>query len=116
MSARNDRKSRLALEPLEDRALAAAGLTNVGTLKPMVTATLSQGVLRINGTFLPDVINVKQANGVITVNGVPGYFPAAAVNRIEVNGFGGDDLIRLNSEAMGGQPILKPSAVHGGVG
>lgn len=112
---------RLSAEPLEDRALAAAGLMS-GTghpviAPPSVTATLNAGVLRINGTHAADAISVKQANGVISVNGVAGYFPAVAVSRIEVNGLGGNDLIRLNSEATpGGQPILKPCTVNGGTG
>jgi hypothetical protein len=112
--------TRLNAEPLEDRAL-AAGLISGGfptdiISLPSVTATLEAGVLRVNGTFLSDAINVKQANGVITVSGVSGYFPTAAVSRIEVNGFGGNDTIRLNSETMGGQPIMKPCVVNGGTG
>ena len=71
-------------------------------------------MLRVNGTFMADAINVKQTNGLISVAGVAGYFPAAAVNRIEVNGYGGNDVIRLNSETSGGQPILKPCVVNGG--
>jgi hypothetical protein len=109
-------KSRLNLEPLEGRALAAVGLSNIAVQLPQVTATLHAGILRVNGTFLSDVINVRQYNGVISVNGVAGYFPASAVSRIEVNGYGGNDQIRLNSEAQGGQPILKPCTVRGGAG
>jgi hypothetical protein len=109
-------KSRLGVEPLEDRAL-LANLAGISAALPGVTAALNSGVLRIDGTFLPDAISVKQANGVITVGGVAGYFPATAVVRIEVNGYGGNDAIRLNSEAMpNGQPILKPCLVRGGAG
>lgn len=112
-TTRNTTKSRLNLEPLEDRALAAAGILAT----PHVTASLSQGVLTVNGTYMADTINVRQANGVIAVNGVAGWFPAVAVNRIEVKGFGGNDVIRLNSETMpGGQPIVKPCTVFGGLG
>jgi hypothetical protein len=113
-------KSRLALEPLEDRALAASGLlSSLPDLiaQPQISATLSAGVLRVNGTFLADTIAVRQSNGLITVGGVAGAFAAAAVSRIEVNGSGGNDTIRLNSEAMpGGQPIVKPCTVRGGTG
>jgi Ca2+-binding RTX toxin-like protein len=98
------RTTRLSVEPMEDRRLMS------------VTAALSQGVLQVTGSALADTILVKQANGVITVNGVPGYFPAAAVARIQVDGLRGDDVIRLNSEAMGGQPIFKPCRVNGGSG
>ena len=92
----------------------SGGLNNP-TLIPTVTATLNAGVLRVNGTYMNDNIALRQANGMISVYGV-GSFSAAAVNRIEVNGYGGNDLIRLNSEAMGGQPIVKPCVVKGGIG
>jgi len=72
--------------------------------------------LRVNGTFRPDTISLRQASGVITVGGVAGYFPAAAVARIEVHSFGGNDVIRLNSETSGGQPIVKPCQVSSGTG
>jgi hypothetical protein len=111
---------RPGLEALEDRALAASGPLSGGLDSrislPSVSATLEAGVLRVNGTYLPDAISVRQANGVISVSGVNGYFPAAAVSRIEVNGKGGDDVIRLNSETTGGQPIMKPCLVDGGTG
>lgn len=107
--------ARLGIESLEDRSLMSAGIPPM--LPPAhVTASLSMGVLRVNGTFHDDQISVKQSNGVIRVGGVPGAFAAAAVARIEVNGLNGNDLIRLDSEAMGGQPIFKPCVVHGGFG
>lgn len=116
------RITRLNVVSLEDRSLAAVGLLgsviDPGNVPiPTVTASLSQGILRVYGTYLPDQINIKQSTGVITVSGVQGYFPAAAVSRIEVKSFGGNDVIRLNSETMpGGQPILKPSIVEAGAG
>jgi len=120
-------RTTLRAEPLEDRALAAAGLLAIGPhpiIVPLnVTATLNAGILRINGTNAADSISVKQANGVISVTGgigitgMVGSFPAAAVNRIEVNGGSGNDVIHLDSEAMpGGQPIMKPCIVKGGAG
>jgi hemolysin type calcium-binding protein len=117
---RSTMNRRPVLEALEDRALAASGLFSGGLggriSLPSITATMEAGVLRINGTYLPDAISVRQANGVITVAGVTGYFPAAAISRIEVDGRGGNDVIRLNSETMGGQPIMKPCIVDGGTG
>ena len=111
---------RPGLESLEDRALAASGLISGGLDNrislPSVTAALEAGVLRVNGTYLADAISVRQSNGVITVSGVNGYFPTAAVTRIEVNSYGGDDVIRLNSETMGGMPIMKPCSVNAGAG
>ena len=114
--------ARLNVVPLEERSLAAAGL--LGSVLdgghvaiPTVTASLSLGVLRVQGTYLPDHIDIKQSTGVITVSGVQGYFPAAAVSRIEVKSLGGSDVVRLNSETMpGGQPIMKPSIVDAGAG
>jgi hypothetical protein len=117
MSAnRSSLTARLSAEPLEERALAASGGFEPPTTLPTVNATLAAGVLRVNGTYMSDAINIRQANGVITVSGVAGYFPAGAVTRVEVNGHGGNDVIRLNSEASGGQPILKPTVVNGGAG
>jgi hypothetical protein len=79
------RKTRLGVETLEGRSLMS------------VTAALSQGVLKVTGSEFADSIQLRQANGAITVAGVDGYFPAAAVTRIEVSGKGGNDSIRLNS-------------------
>jgi hypothetical protein len=108
--------TRLSAEPLEERALASSGGLRPPIYLPSVTATLEAGVLRVNGTFMADTINVRQANGLITIGGVAGAFAAGAVNRIEVNGYGNNDVIRLNSESTGGQPIQKPSLVNGGSG
>ena len=72
MSAhRSHLQSRLNAEPLEDRALAASGGFEPPITLPSVTATLDAGVLRVNGTFMSDAINVRQANGVITVAASP---------------------------------------------
>ena len=98
MSAhRSPLQSRLNAEPLEERAPAASGGFEPPITLPSVSATLDAGVLRVNGTFMADAINVRQANGVITVGGVAGYFPAGAVARIEVNSYGGNDVIRLTA-------------------
>ena len=117
---RSTMNCRPGLEPLEDRALAASGLISGGldnrVSLPSVTATLEAGVLRVNGTYLPDAISLRQTSGVITVSGVSGSFPVAAISRVEVNGHGGDDVIRLNSETMGGLPITKPCVANGGAG
>lgn len=84
---------------------------------PAVTAVVHNGVLRITGTEQADAILVRQTNGQISVSGVPGSISAAAVQRIEVYGLGGNDVIRLDSETIGGgQPILKPALVTGGFG
>ena len=119
--------SSLHMEPLEDRALAATGLLSSAhgiagkpipqPQLPHITAIQRLGVLQVNGTYLNDAITVRQSNGSITVDGVAGKFSAATIGAIVVNGKGGNDVIRLNSETQpGGQPIVKPCIVHGGDG
>ena len=106
---------RPTLECLEDRTLMAAQLT----------ASLSSGLLRINGTDHADTIVVREINHHISVDGVKisvnGRAEASvsdsAVGRIEVFGNGGDDRIFLNSQAVRGQQaITKPVTVWGGPG
>lgn len=102
-------------ESLEDRNLMAA----------QVTANLSGGLLRIDGTNLPDRILVRQINNRISVDGVAiavngqkqANVSAASVQRIEIHGYAGDDQIGLNSEAFRGQqPLRKPTVVWAGSG
>ncbi|MFM7059501.1 MAG: C2 family cysteine protease [Planctomycetota bacterium] len=68
-----------------------------------ITATLSGGVLRIEGTDKNDKICVMQSDGDsrnVSVGAVPGgceygTFSGSRVNRIEILGLGGDDRIDL---------------------
>lgn len=106
------RTFRPSVEGLDDRNLLSGG----PLAAPAITATLQLGVLKVVGTNLDDNITLKQSNGKITVAGVSGFFPVAAVTRIEVQGLGGKDWIRLDSETLGGQPITKPSVIRGGAG
>lgn len=111
---------RLSVQSLEDRSMPAIFIPHLPpiSLPPtFVTASVSHGVLKVIGTSHADNILVSQANGQISVSGVNGSFAAGQIKRIEVFGLGGNDIIRLNSEATpGGQPILKPSIVQGGNG
>ncbi|MFO0969507.1 MAG: calcium-binding protein [Gemmataceae bacterium] len=103
------------LEPLEDRNLLAAGLN----------AELAAGILTINGTDGPDLINVRNINGRVFVDGAviklgantQASVAAGVVNRIVVNGLGGNDTIQLNSEATAGQqPLTMTEIINGGDG
>src|SRR5205807_10580598 len=104
-SQRPRRKSfQLRVEFLEDRCLMAASLT----------ASLTDGLLRIEGTEAADKITVRQISGVISVDGVAGTFAAGQVRAIAVDGLGGDDVILLNSEAgPGQQPITALTMIRG---
>ena len=104
------------LECLEERDLLAAHLT----------ASLSGGLLRIEGTAGADTIVVRQVNNHLSVDGVrisiAGHGTAASVSvasvgRIAIYGNRGNDRIFLNSGAVRGQQALKmPIAVWGGAG
>lgn len=103
------------LECLEDRTLLAAHLT----------ASLTSGLLRIDGTAGADTIVVRDIHNQISVDGVKigvagraeSRVSAAAVSRIEVFGESGNDRIFLNSDAVRGQQALtKPVTVWGGSG
>jgi hypothetical protein len=97
----------LAVERLEDRSLMAA----------TVSASLSAGVLTVNGTEAADTISVRQVNNYLSVSGLTGRYSVSQVKQIVVNGLGGNDRILLNSEATAGQqPILLPTLLNGGAG
>jgi hypothetical protein len=108
------RQARLGLERLEMREVPAA-----------VTATLSNGLLTINGTSQADIIRVNQVNNRISVQGVKiqsgssqnADVSAASVTKIVVNGHGGNDLIDLNSNTWANSQLLQVKAeVYGGTG
>jgi RTX calcium-binding nonapeptide repeat (4 copies) len=111
MTATPTHAIRRTLEGLEDRALMAAALT----------ATLSGGLLRVEGTDRADRIIVREQNGriwvdnaKITYNGLRyGWAYAGAVTRVEVRALGGDDRIYLNAP---GQAVTKATLIDGGSG
>lgn len=108
---------RPSIEGLEERSLLAAGtITTLPAIGLTMTASLNSGVLKIVGTNMNDNIFVKQVNGQISILGLTGSYSAAAVSRIEVYGLGGNDWIKLDSETLGGTPILKPAMIKGGAG
>src|SRR5690348_12764821 len=106
---------RPTLECLEERTLLTAQLS----------ASLSSGLLRIEGSAYADTIVVREINNRISVDGVKisvagrgqASVSAASVSRIEVFGNGGNDRIFLNSQAVRGQQALtRPVTVWGGAG
>jgi Ca2+-binding RTX toxin-like protein len=113
MSARH----KLRLDALEGRALLAANLT----------ASLTDGVLRIEGTEGPDVIAVRQVNGRIAVDGIGisiggGNDPvpavdASLVSRVDVFALGGNDTVRLGGgTSKADPPLTVPGWLDGGDG
>jgi hypothetical protein len=98
---------RLQLESLEDRALLS------------VTASLSQGVLHVDGTAQADTIYLHETNsGLVYLDGVSGGFLASSINKILINGGAGNDTIRLDltDNIPGFVPITIPAEIHGGDG
>lgn len=111
------RTCRPSIEGLEERSLLTAGSITTGPIIGLTpTTSLNNGVLKIVGTNQDDNLFVKQMNGQISVLGLAGSYSAAQVSKIEVYGLGGNDWIRLDSEALGGQSILKPTMIKGGAG
>lgn len=105
MSTRKLSPSRkLQIESLETRQMMAANFS----------AALSNKVLTINGSSQNDFIVVRQVNNVISVDGAR-ISGSGAINKIVVNGFGGNDIIRLDGNGSG-QAVTVPTLVFGGDG
>jgi calpain family cysteine protease/putative extracellular protein len=95
-NSRNTRR-RLQYEPLEKREMMA------------LTATLTGGVLTIDGTRNANTVNFRQNDGTITVAGVKGSWSADQVNSIFIDLGKGNDVISFNSIANGGNQSLAES-------
>ncbi len=95
-SSRKISPRRLQFETLEAREVMAAG----------ITASLSSGVLTVNGNDSDNAINFKQTSGKISIVGVSGSWAATKVNSIVVDLRGGNDTVSLNSLANGGKQAL----------
>ena len=90
--------SRSFFEPLETRQ--------------MLSATLKNGVLTVEGTELADVIAISQdkTNVRVNENGKATAFKASSVKSVVVNGRGGDD------QLLGRTNLQKPMTLRGGAG
>lgn len=76
---------RLRFETMEDRRLMAG-----------LAASLSGGILTINGTAGSDFVNFRQAGGWLAIDGVHNAWRTGDVNAIVLNLSAGDDAVRLN--------------------
>src|SRR5437879_1711025 len=104
------------VEGLEERALLTAHLT----------ATLSNGLLRIDGTDAADHIVLRQQNNRISIDhlsinvigsGSAASVSAASVSRIEIHAYGGDDWIEVGgSDTSGANALVKPTLIWAGDG
>ncbi len=106
MHARQTNHSKPALEVLENRQLLAASLT----------ASFQNGFLYVDGTEFADRIIIRQNNGFISVDGIAGQVNALLVSGIAVNARGGNDVVVLASNLLGGQAISAFAIVEGGAG
>ncbi len=103
---RQARTRTLQCERLEPRQMLAATATLTGA-----------GVLNVVGSDGDDVIKFFQADKNIYIQGLAGYWSAAAVKSIYVDSKGGDDFVSLNSYGNGGNKALKEyTTVIGGAG
>src|SRR5262249_57916679 len=95
------------VECLEERSLLASHLI----------ASLTGGLLRIEGTNQSDQIIVREAGNRISVEHVliraggrlRASVSAASVSRIEIRGLGGNARLDLATVAPGGQPTREPA-------
>lgn len=81
---------------------------------PAVTLSLAAGVLTVNGTTAAETIVLKQANGVVSVDGVATTFASSTVNSIVVNTGAGNDTVSL--AGLKAQPWTKPVTVNNSAG
>jgi len=107
--------SNLSLTVLEDRVLLASSLS----------ASLTAGILTIEGTDGSDQIVVRRINDQISVDGIAilangiqdSSVSANQVSQIHVSPLTGNDTIDLSSGVISGQqPILLPIVIDGGEG
>jgi hypothetical protein len=111
--ARTHCRDTFTAEALEVRMLPAA----------TVTASLSRGVLTIEGTPNNDVIVVHQSSGAvridncnINVNGTPySSISSSSVTSIQINGLQGDDYLSVGG-STGYDAVAIPTTIWGGYG
>lgn len=106
---------RPTFDTLEDRTLLASGLT----------ASVTGGILRIQGTEAADRITLRQVDYRLRVDGITirengvqvADLDARRVYKVEIDARGGNDIIELDSERYAGQqPLLPWAQVYCGAG
>jgi Calpain family cysteine protease len=99
------KKLALGVEKLEERTVMAASLT----------ASLTSGVLRIEGTKNNDNIVLNTANGNISVAGLRGSWNVNTVQSIVIDTLAGNDTVRLPNLNAGGT-FSKPIEIRNSAG
>ena len=95
----------LSMETLENRQLMAAN----------ITASLSGGVLRVEGTQQNDTIIMRQIGNTVSIDGVR-INGSGTINRIEIRGLGGNDVLRADGNGVFNQSVRIPTTIWGGTG
>ncbi len=83
--------------------------------RSLMSASLVNGTLTINGTQAADVIEIDRktlAQLKVSINNVESKYNFASINKIIVNGFNGNDLIEVNTRNI----IPQGVEIHGGNG
>ena len=101
-------------DTLESRVVLSMTRTFPNIVSQPVTASLQNGMLSIVGTDGPNEILVRLKGTNIEVEGVAQKFPVAQVGSIVVQGLGGNDVIRLDSNGIGGAALVIPCTIDGG--
>lgn len=94
---------RCRIEALEERSMMA------------VTASLANGLLDIRGTAGNDTIIVRQIGNKVSIDGVKIY-GSGVINKIQIQGFGGHDVLRMDGNNVPGQAVKVPGLIFGGDG
>jgi len=95
----------LTIESLENRKLMAAN----------ITASLSAGVLRVEGTPRNDTIIMRQVGNVVSIDGVR-INGSGTINKIEILGLGGNDVLRADGNGVLNQSVRVATTILGGDG
>jgi len=91
------------METLENRQLMAAN----------ITANLSGGLLRVEGTPQNDTIIMRQVGSVISIDGVK-INGSGTINKIEIRGLSGNDVLRADGNGAFNQSVRVPTTIWGG--
>lgn len=94
------------IETLESRTVMAAN----------ITATLTSGVLTVEGTDRNDAIVLRTVKDQITIDGLKTKFAAKTVNSVVINSLGGTDTINLAPLNVGNTAFSKNITINTGAG